>query len=100
MIDRSRELINSGAQTIYEATFSENSVLVMVDILHLGDDSWELYEVKSSTGVRPYHLDDAAIQWHVLKHAGLKLSMAAIVVLNNQYRRKDELFTRRGRNRY
>ena len=91
MIERSRELINSGAQTIYEATFSENSVLVMVDILHLGDDSWELYEVKSSTGVRPYHLDDAAIQWHVLKHAGLKLSKAAIVVLNNQYRRKGGL---------
>ena len=91
MIKRTRELINSGVETIYEATFSEKSVLVMVDILHLGEDGWELYEVKSSTGVKPYHLDDAAIQWHVLEHAGLTLSKAAIVVLNNQYRRSGDL---------
>lgn len=91
MIEKTRELIDSGVQTIYEATFSENSVLVMVDILHLGENGWELYEVKSSTGVKPYHLDDASIQWHVLEHAGLRLSKAAIVVLNNQYVRRGEL---------
>ncbi len=91
MIERTRELIDSGVKTIYEATFSEKSVLVMVDILHLGEDGWELYEVKSSTRVKPYHLDDAAIQWHVLEHAGLKLSKAAIVVLNNQYVRRGDL---------
>lgn len=91
MLNRTKELIDSGVQTIYEAAFKEDNVFVMVDILHLGGQGWELYEVKSSTSVKPYHIDDASIQWHVLTTAGLTLSKAAIVVLNNKYRRHGEL---------
>ena len=38
--------ISNGASTIYEGAFSYNDVFIKADILHLGPDGWELYEVK------------------------------------------------------
>ena len=49
-ISLTNEWLNEGIQTIYEATFSFDDILVMVDILHQNENgSFEMYEVKSST---------------------------------------------------
>ncbi len=84
-IARTRELINAGVDTIYEATFSYDDVLVMVDILHRGIRGWELYEVKSSTEVKDVHVNDVAVQYYVLTASGLGVAKAALVHINNQY---------------
>lgn len=49
-----------------------------------------MYEVKSSTQVKEYHLDDAAIQWYALSNA-ITLDKAYIIYINNQYVRQGEL---------
>lgn len=90
-ITRTAELIKNGVATIYEATFLYDDVLVMADILHKGDDGWELYEVKSSTSVKPVHENDVAIQHYVLNGAGLNVSRASLVHINNQYTRQGDL---------
>jgi len=90
-IQKTQDLIQSGTETIYEATFQYDGVLVMVDILHKGPKGWELYEVKGSTGVKPVHESDVAVQYYVLKGCGLDLASASLVLINNQYVREGAL---------
>jgi len=86
-----RQLIENGVKTIYEATFLYDDVLVMVDILHLGNNGWELYEVKSSTSLKPVNENDISIQYYVLEGSGIKLNKASLVHINNQYCRNGDL---------
>jgi len=90
MVRKTQELVEAGVEVIYEATFKEKGIFAMVDILVKQGDGWEMYEVKASTGVKPYHQDDAAIQWHALSNV-LPLTKACIVHVNNQYIRQGEL---------
>jgi hypothetical protein len=91
MVNTIKELIDSGCTTIYEATFKEDNVFVMADILYKGVNGWEFYEVKSSTSVKDYHRNDTAIQWYVLDKAGIELSRACIVHIDNSYSRGEDL---------
>jgi len=90
-IARTKDLIASGVNTIYEATFLYDNVLVMVDILHHGARGWVFYEVKSSTEVKDVHINDVAVQYYVLRGSGLPVSKASLVHINNQYVRRGDL---------
>ena len=90
-IEMTASLIAQGCQTIYEATFFYNGVFIKADILHHGDNGWDVYEVKASTGVKDYHLDDAAVQYYVISGTGLPISRLFIVHVNNQYIRQGEI---------
>lgn len=63
--------LDRGETTIYEATFSFDNVFVKVDILHRGENGWEIYEVKSSTECKEVYLNDIALQQYVLAGSGL-----------------------------
>lgn len=86
-----RDAIVKGTKTIYEASFEYDGLFVKVDILHLNDKGWELYEVKSSTSVKDVNYQDVALQYYVLDGAGIKLSKACLVHINNQYVRNGEI---------
>lgn len=87
-----KEWIDAGVKNIYEATFFYDDIVVMVDILYVNDDGGvEIYEVKSSTEVKPVYLDDASIQYYVLNGLGYSVKTTNIVHINNQYIRGDEL---------
>lgn len=88
LVKETKELITNGAETIYEAAFRHNDVIVMADILHKGSSGWEVYEVKSSTSVKDTHLYDLAIQYYVIKGSGLDVSKASIVHINREYVRR------------
>ncbi|MDH3973014.1 MAG: DUF2779 domain-containing protein [Deltaproteobacteria bacterium] len=90
-IIHTKDLIHKGVETIYEASFSHDNVMAIVDILHKGDDGWELYEVKSSTGVKDLHIYDIAIQCRVLKGCGINLSKACLVHINSDYVRQGDI---------
>lgn len=90
MIAKTKELIANGTEVIYEATFSEDDIFAMADILVKNGDAWDMYEVKASTKVKEYHIDDASIQWYVLSKA-IRLNRAYIVHINNQYEREGKL---------
>jgi len=90
-VNKTKQLIDAGVETIYEASFVHDDTLVMVDILHKGPDGWELYEVKSTTEAKPEHEDDVAVQYYVLEGSGLSVSKAFLVHLNNEYVRSGAL---------
>jgi hypothetical protein len=78
--------IDSGALAIYEATLLHDDILVKVDILHRKNikASWQIVEVKSSTQVKEVHIPDSAIQTWVCRGAGLKVTSASVMTINNK----------------
>jgi predicted RecB family nuclease len=71
---------------IFEATFRHQGVLVRVDILERASPKgWRLIEVKSTTGVKDYHLFDVAIQRHVVSGCGIDVAAACLMHLNRDY---------------
>jgi hypothetical protein len=90
-----RELIDSGVETIFEAAFSFGNVFVKADILHRVADSWQLWEVKASTEAKEHYLNDVAVQYHVISGCGLPVVSAGLVLINTEYVRTDEIEPRK-----
>ena len=88
---KTKELVESGIKVIYEATFCFEGILVMVDILCVGDDGLVINEVKSSTSVKEVYIDDAAIQYYVISSLGYKVSAVNIIHIDNSYVRGEKL---------
>jgi hypothetical protein len=79
-------LKNRDLPAIYEAAFLEDGVRIRVDVLQrVNGNAWNLIEVKSSTKLKKEHVPDVAVQLHVLQSAGLSVSLAGIMHINNQY---------------
>lgn len=84
-------LQNRNVPAIFEGAFEYEGVVVRVDILERIWDAdsigstWRLIEVKSSTRVKDVHLDDLAIQRHVLIGAGLEISGTCLMHIDTRY---------------
>ena len=84
-IDQTREAITKGQQTIYEAAFYHEEVLAALDILHHEHGERWAIEVKSSTTVKDYHLQDAALQYWVMAQSGFTPDKFFLMHINNAY---------------
>ncbi len=91
MIATTKQWIEEGLETIYEATFNFFGILVMVDILTIKNNEVSIYEVKSSTEVKDIYLHDVSIQYYVLKNLGFKIKSANVIHINNEYIRGESL---------
>jgi hypothetical protein len=83
--------IKEGHTVIYEAAFQYEGILAAIDILVQKEGKWYAFEVKSSTGVKPPFIQDAALQYYVITHSGIPLKDISIVHLNNEYVRYGDL---------
>ena len=89
---RTSEALINGAKTILQGRFEFESLTCIVDALEKVDDGqFDLYEIKSSTSVKPEHIDDLAFQLLVLEGTGLKIRHTAVIYVNNEYMRKGEI---------
>jgi hypothetical protein len=71
---------------VFEAAFVYDDVRVRADILERrGDGRWNLIEVKSSTSVKGVYVPDVAVQYYVLRGAGLEIASARIMHINKGY---------------
>jgi hypothetical protein len=71
--------------TLYEAVFQFDQLLIMLDILNRKDGKWYGYEVKSSLKISDTYLLDAAFQYYVITNAGLKLNDIFLIYVNKDY---------------
>ena len=72
MASLTNDLINDNAPVIFQAAFNFEGVYVISDVLRKNQDgSWELKEMKASTGIKDVHYPDLAIQKYVLENNGL-----------------------------
>ncbi len=70
---------------IFEATFQSDGLLIRADLLLPAKAGYRLVEVKQSTGVKDYHLTDAAIQGWVAQQAKLPLVSVEIAHIDNLF---------------
>ncbi|MES2764106.1 MAG: DUF2779 domain-containing protein [Bacteroidota bacterium] len=83
--EKTKHLIGQGVNTIYEATFIFDDLLVMVDILHKKDGKWIAYEVKSSLKITETYVKDACFQYYVIKNCLPELSDFNLLTMNPKY---------------
>lgn len=72
-------------ETLFEATFQHDEVLVRVDVLKPVRGGYDLIEVKSSTSVHDYYLKDCAVQAWVLRRAGISVRRVVLAHINNKF---------------
>jgi Domain of unknown function(DUF2779) len=71
---------------IFEAAFEHDGIRIRVDVMErLGNGTWGLREVKSSSGLKDHYLDDIALQAHVLRGAGIAVSSIQLLHVNTAY---------------
>ena len=79
-------LADKSVKVIYEAAIAYQECLTRVDILvRAPNGKWDLIEVKSSTRVKEPFNTDVAMQYWVLKGAGIEVRKAGVLVLNRDY---------------
>jgi len=86
---RTQEALASGAKTIFQARFEADNLTCICDCLQVvGDKSFDLFEMKSTTKPKIDHDYDLSFQRAVLEKAGYKVRNVAVVHANNEYVRK------------
>ena len=77
---------------LFEAGFLFENLYVRTDILlPVGEDEWDIIEVKSSTNLKIEHIDDISFQKYVLEKLGLKIRNCFIMLLDTAYIRNKAL---------
>ena len=85
-LETTRQLLHDPPSAIFEAALQYGGVFVRPDALvAVGSGEWDLYEVKSSTKVKPENITDVAVQTWVLEGAGLKIRRTYLMHLDNTY---------------
>ncbi len=86
-LKKTSELMNK--KTLFEATFLEDNFYCKIDVLRPSSNGFDVFEVKSSSSVKPKHLDDLAFQKMVLEKSGLKVNSYNLILINGDYKLKD-----------
>lgn len=84
--ERSLELLDSN-KPIFEAGFAIKGALAFADVMlpvrKKGGRAWRMIEVKSSTQVKDYHLDDVALQSFIARNAGVPLASISLAHIDS-----------------
>lgn len=81
---RTQALLRS-SQPIFEAGFRAEGALAFADVLLPAGKGWRMVEVKSSTSMKDYHRDDAAVQAFVARACGVPLQSIALAHIDAQW---------------
>ena len=85
---RTQTLLQS-SHPIFEAGFKAAGAMAFADVLlpvqNAGRAGWRMAEVKSSTSVKDYYRDDAAIQSYVARAAGTPLTSIALAHIDSSW---------------
>lgn len=76
---------------VYNALITAHGLIAEVDILLPGTNGYDLYEVKSATGVKDEYLPDIAFQKFVCRQAGLNICKCHLITINSDYVRHGEI---------
>lgn len=86
LLKQTQEEINKGTEVIFQGRFEIDNLTVIFDILQkVGENIYDLYEVKSSTSAKPEHIHDLAFQTVVLQKVGMNIRNVYVMHVNNEY---------------
>ena len=86
-------LVSEGNKTLFQATVvTERGLLAMADVLKQNEDNtWTLYEVKSTNSIKPEHIYDVTFQRIAFEEAGYVISNVEVIHLNKEYIRRESI---------
>ncbi|MDD3149363.1 MAG: DUF2779 domain-containing protein [Candidatus Gastranaerophilales bacterium] len=92
-VSKTKQLIESGQEIIYQPTISNWKLFCRSDIIKLNPETgeWNIYEVKSSTEIKDIYLIDLAFQKICLSEVGMKIGKIYLVYVNNKYIRSGDI---------
>jgi len=81
------KLMEDGSIVIYQATALTHHYLARSDILKRDKSGrgWHLFEVKSSTKIKPEHYADLCFQLYAFKQAGIELTSIHLILIDSDY---------------
>ena len=89
---RTKQALEAGAKVILQGRFEWQQFTFLPDIIEVvGDKVLDLYEIKSSTRVKPDHLYDLAFQKTVIEGNGFTVRNISVIHVNNQYVREGDV---------
>ena len=81
--------IEKGTSLIFQGRIEVDNLTCIFDVLErVKNNTFDLYEIKSSTSVKPEHIPDLAFQTVVLEKFGLNVRNMYVIHVNNKYIRK------------
>jgi hypothetical protein len=88
-----KSAIKVGADIIFQATvLTERGLYARADVLKRNGNTWELFEVKSTSNLdKKKHLPDAAFQRFAFEEAGYEISKVHIIYLNKDYCQRTDI---------
>lgn len=89
---RTKKALDDGANTIFQGRFEADNLTFICDVLdRVGDNTFDLYEIKSSTKVKPEHMPDLAFQTIVLENADFSVRNISVIHVNGEYVRDGDI---------
>jgi len=90
-LNKTQELLKE-RKPLFEASFLIDNTFSRPDILFpVGDDEWDVIEVKSGTKVKDVNIHDVSFQKYLYEKCGLKIRKCFLMHINNQYVRDGEI---------
>jgi hypothetical protein len=88
---KTQALIANGTEIIYEAAFAYQGCYARADIIQFSPATkrWRIFEVKSTTKVKPEHIDDVGLQAWIMAKSGLAIEQINMMHLNSDCRYPD-----------
>lgn len=84
--------IEKGTGVILQGRFEIDGLTFIFDVLErVGDKTFDLYEIKSSTSEKPEHIPDLAFQTIVTEKMGITIRNLYVLHVNNEYVRKGDI---------
>lgn len=92
-IERSKGLLQ-GNSPVFEAGFAAGGAMAFADVMlpvtQDGKTAWRMVEVKSSTSVKDYYLDDVAIQSFIARESGVPLIGVSLAHIDSRWTYKGD----------
>ena len=91
MIENTKRALENTNIVVTEGSFNYENNFCSIDILKKNDNTYEIYEVKSSTEIKDVFIDDISYQYYIMVKLGYNVKKCYLVYINNNYVRKGEL---------
>ncbi|MFB6181701.1 MAG: Dna2/Cas4 domain-containing protein [Candidatus Magasanikbacteria bacterium] len=92
MSEKTKRLVESEAETILQPKFQTGRLTCTCDILkRVEDNIFHLFEIKSTTSVKPEHKHGLAFQTLLLETCGLEIRGIGVIHVDRNYVREKEI---------
>ncbi|MFB6181692.1 MAG: DUF2779 domain-containing protein [Candidatus Magasanikbacteria bacterium] len=92
MSEKTKRIVESEAETILQPKFQAGRLTCICDILkRVEDNTFHLFEIKSTTSVKPEHKHGLAFQTLLLETCGLEVRGIGVIHVDRNYVREKEI---------